>query len=285
MSSIAPSRTDTLPLENDPAAEKRLRVQARRRATFCPGSGWALLGYGRRGAIVFVSFLAFTASLVWMLWVLNTQSVYAAAATTLLAAIVWTAEWFDVGWCIVRPHREHWLVRRFGIATYTTLAIVIAVPLLTATRFMPLTIEDDYMEPAIQRGEQLICHWGFAEQDFVRGAAVLWKLPARANVGKPGEAFIARILALPGDEVSIRRGQYVVNGEATRFRAAPAAAQSESKVPAAPKTLVVPDGRYFAVQDGPSGVDSQSLGWLRRRDAVSTRLFHFGRGGILRPVK
>lgn len=286
MSSIAPSRTDTAPLETDPAEEKRLRAKARRRATFCPGAGWALLGYGRRGTVVFISFIVFATSLVWMLWALSTQSLYTLAATTLVAAIVWTAEWFDVGWCIVRPHRDHWLVRRFAIAAYATVATVIAVPLLTATRFVPLTLADDYMEPAIQPREQLIYHRGVRQQDFVDGAVVLWKMPARASIGKPGEIFVARILALPGDKISVRRGQYVVNGETTRYRAAPTvAAKTKAKVPRPPETLSVPEGRYFVVQDGPSGVDSQSLGWLQPGDALSTRLFHFGRGGILRPVR
>lgn len=285
MSSIATSPIEiarTPPPLND---AKRFRAQARRRATFCPGSGWALLGHGRRGTIAFASFAACIAALVWMLWSLTAQSVCAAAATTLLAAILWTAEWFDVGSCAVRPHDDHWLVRRFAIAAYATVAAVIAVPLLTAMRFVPLALEDDSMDPAIQRGEQLVYHRATAPQDFAPGAVLLWKLPERAKIGKPGETFVARILALPGDKVSLRRGQYVVNGEATIYRAAPVVAQTSAKVPPSPDTLTVPDDRYFVVQDGPSGVDGQSLGWLQAGDAISTRLFHFGRGGILRPVK
>ncbi|HEX7376092.1 MAG TPA: hypothetical protein VF278_03220, partial [Pirellulales bacterium] len=72
MSSIAPSPSESAPSQTDLPDEKRLRAQARRRATFCPGSGWALLGHGRRGTIVFISFLAFAAALVWMLWSLST---------------------------------------------------------------------------------------------------------------------------------------------------------------------------------------------------------------------
>lgn len=289
MSSIAPHQADnqTSPTvaESDRGDEKRLRAKARRRTMFCPGSGWALVGYGRRGTIAFASFIAFVAALVWMLWAWSTLSVYVAAATTVLAAIVWTAEWFDVGRCALRPHGDHWLVRRFAIATFATIAVVIAVPLLTATRFVPLTLEDAAMEPAIAPGEQLVYHRRVADQDFTAGMVGLWKVPARAKIGKPGETFVARILALPGDEISVRRGQYVVNGEATIYRAAPAVAQASPRVPPSPETLKVPDERYFVVQDGPSGADSQSLGWLQMSDAVSTRLFHFGRGGILRPVK
>lgn len=252
---------------------------------FCPGSGWALVGQGRRGTIAFASFMVFAAAVVWMLWTWSAPSLYAAAVAALVALIVWTAEWFDLGRCVVRPQDDHWLVRRFGISTYATVAVVIAVPLLTAVRFVPLKLQDDSMEPAIQRGEQLVYHRGITEQDFIEGSVVLWKLPARAKVGKPGEIFVARIIALPGDMVSIRRGQYVVNGQATIYRAAPVGRQAALEVPRSPDTLSVPDGRYFVVQDGPSAVDSQSLGWLQPSDAASTRLFHFGRGGILRPVK
>lgn len=285
MSSIAPSPSESAPPQTDLPDEKRIRAQARRRATFCPGSGWALLGHGRRGTIVFISFLAFAAALVWVLWSLSAPSIYAVAVTTLFAAVFWTAEWFDVGWCVVRPHGDHWLVRRFAIATYTTVATVIAVPLLTAVRFVPLTLNDDYMDPAIRRGEQLVYHRAIAPPDFTQGAVALWKLPERAKIGKPGETFVARILAMPGDKISVRRGQYMVNGEATIYRAAPVIAQTAAKVPRSPETLTVPDERYFVVQDGPSGVDSQSLGWLQAGDAISARLFHFGRQGILRPVK
>ena len=251
---------------------------------FCPGAGWALLGYGKRGALVLASVAVCWMAVAWMLWTLSPASVWAAGLALLLALAVLSMELLDVGWCIIRPVPPGPLVRRFGLLTLVTWVAALAVPLLVLSRFAPLTMTYDRMSPTIEPGEQLVYH-RHIESDLKAGTVILYQLSPQAKLGRPGEWVVARILAAPGDEVAIQRGHYVVNGEVTRYRAAVATPDAPVKVPPG-KSLTVPDQRYFVVQDSAAtGLDSQQLGWVRRGDLVSTRLFHFGGRGVLRPVE
>jgi signal peptidase I len=285
-SSIAPSPAVTPPVESDPAEEKRLRGRARRRAMYCPGAGWALLGHSTRGTLVFISFLMGYGSLVWMLCTLSPPSIWTAGAVMLVAAVLWLIEVFDVGWCRPRPDRENWLVRRFAIATFSVVIMILALPLVLLTRFGSIAILDDRMAPTIESGERLVYHRYVANRDLHAGAVTVYRVPAATKIGTPGEFTVARLLAVPGDELTIQRDHFVVDGEVTPYRALAAPPKAPVPVPNRPKSLTVPDGSYFVVLDSSSAdIDGQQIGWLHRGDFVSTKLFHFGRGGVLTPVK
>lgn len=285
-SSIAPGPAVPPPIETDPVEEKRLRVRARRRAMYCPGAGWALLGYGTRGTFVFTSFAIGFGALVWTLWTLSPASLWTAGATMLVAAALWVVEALDVGWCRMRPERESWLVRRFAIATFAIVVMVLALPLLLLSRFGSLAILDDRMAPTIESGERLIFHRGVAGRDLHEGVVVVYRIAPESKVGMSGEFTVARILAVPGDELAIQRKHFLVNGEVSRYRALDAPPKAPLKIPERPKSLTVPDDCYFVVLDSSSAdIDGQQIGWLHRRDLVSTRLFHFGAHGVLTPVE
>jgi signal peptidase I len=285
-SSIAPSPAVTPPIETDPAEEKRLRVRARRRAMYCPGAGWALLGYGTRGTLVFATFAIGFSALIWMLWTLSPASLWAAGATMLVAVVLWVVEALDVGWCRTRPDRGSWLVRRFAIATFTMVVMVLALPLVLLLRFGSIAIFDDRMAPTIESGERLIFHRGIADRDLHEGAVVVYRVSAETKVGMPGELTVARILAVPGDELAIQRKHFLVNGEVSRYRAVDVPPKAPVKISERPKSLTVPEDCYFVVLDSSSAdIDGQQIGWLHRGDLVSTRLFHFGAHGVLTPVK
>ena len=287
MSSSAESPAAVSPVETSKNGEKELRGRARRRASICPGAGWALLGYSKRGATVLIIVAVCLASLAWLVLALSSASIWAAAIATLVAAAVWTIELLDTGWCVVRPSADSLLVRRFAMTTIVVWFAGLAIPLLVALRFGSIEIADDRMAPAIEPGERLIYHRHVAEGDLREGTVILYRLPPHAKGGTPGELVIARILAAPGDELTIQGGHYLVNGQVSRYRPIVANPKAPLSVPAYPKKLRVPELRYFVVQDSrDTGIDSQQLDWARRVDLVSTRLFHFGgRGGVMRPVE
>ncbi|MGH7193253.1 MAG: S26 family signal peptidase, partial [Candidatus Saccharimonadales bacterium] len=97
--------------------------------------------------------------------------------------------------------------------------------------------------------------------------------------------------ALPGDSISIRKRNYVVNGETTDYLADANLADANLAgaavdVPKWPQTLKVREGRYFVIQDFPRpGVDSRSVSWIHDRDLVSARLIHVGGGRFFQPVE
>lgn len=286
MSSTAQSRAAVSPAEISASDDRALRCRARRRALICPGAGWALLGYPKRGAAVLLSVVACLAALIWLVLTLSPASVWAAAIATLLAVVVWTAEWLDAGWCVGRSPSNSLLVRRFALTTIVVWFAGLVIPLLIALRFGSIEIGDDRMSPTIEPGERLIYHLHVSEAGLKEGTVILYRLPPHAKGGTPGELVIARILAAEGDELTVQGGHYLVNGQVTRYRAAPAAPNVPLSVPSYPKKLTVPEVRYFVVQDSQStGIDSRQLDYARRVDLVSTRLFHFGGPGILRPVE
>jgi signal peptidase I len=145
---------------------------------------------------------------------------------------------------------------------------------------------DERMAPAIEPGEILVYHRYLSDRDLRRGAVILFKLPPHAQGATPGEMVIARILAGPDDDLTVRDGRYVVNGEETRYRTKATPHRAPLVVPAYPRKLIVPDSRYFVVQDSlDTGIDSQQLDYARRIDIVSARLFHFGSHGLMRPAE
>ena len=173
------------------------------------------------------------------------------------------------------------------MTTVVVWAAGLAIPLLMVLSFGSIEADnDERMAPAIEPGETLIYHRFVSDRDLKRGGVILFKLPPHAQGATPGELLIARILAGPDDEVTIRDGHYVVNGEETRYRVNAAPLKAPLVVPAYPRKLIVPDSRYFVVQDSlDTGIDSQQLDYARRMDIVSARLFHFGARGLMRPVE
>lgn len=288
MSSTAPAPAATPSSDLSQQDEKAIRRRARRRANFCPGAGWALLGHTRRGRFVLLCVLACQASIAWLILTLSTPSLWAAGISTVVAFAVWTAELLDIAWCRVRPHGQSALAIRSSFATAIIWCIgVIVVPLLTIVSFgVTETDLDSRMSPTIEPGERLVYHRGVADRNLKQGQVILYRLPPHVKGGTPGELVVARILAAPDDELTIRDDHYVVNGDVSRHQPPGAIRKAPVSVPAYPKKLIVPPARYFIVQDSlATGLDSQQLDYARRIDIVSTCLFHFGTHGLMRPVE
>jgi signal peptidase I len=284
MSSTAPAPYAPI-IEISPGEEKAIRRQARRRASYCPGAGWALLGYPQRGKTVLLCVALCLISAVWLLLTLSTASIWAAAATMLIALLAWSAELFDVGRCVVRSPADSFLVHRRTIPTMLVYGVVAFTPLLVLVSFGEIKIDDDRMAPAIEPGEHLIYHRHVSDRELKPGAIILYRLPPHARGGMPGELVVARILAAPDDELTIRDGHYVVNGQVSRNQPPGKIRKAPLSVPGYPRKLIVPPARYFIVQDSPAtGLDSQQLDYVRRIDIVSARLFHFGARGLMRPM-
>ncbi|HWB09047.1 MAG TPA: signal peptidase I [Pirellulales bacterium] len=287
MSSTLPAPAVSSIGASTPADEKALRAQARRRACFCPGAGWALLGYPARGNLVLLSVVGCVATVVSLILTLSPASIWAVGISTPLAFAIWTAELLDTAWCRVRPQARNLLVSRFAFTTIVVWGLVLMTPLLVLRWFGAIDADiDDRMSPGIEPGEQLVFHRRVRDADLKRGTVIVFKLQRTARGGTTGEQVIARILAAPDDELTVRNGHYVVNGEMTRYRARTFDARMPLQVPAYPRKLIVPPARYFVVQDSlETGIDSQQLDYARQIDMVSTRLFHFARGGLLRAVE
>ena len=110
-----------------------------------------------------------------------------------------------------------------------TLAIGLgAALLLHAVFFQPFTIPSSSMEPGLRTGDYIVVSkptygWGLASVSFSpwvsktrlfgsdpkRGDVVVFRLPR-----DPKQAWIKRVIGLPGDRVQVIGGQVLVNGQA-----------------------------------------------------------------------
>jgi signal peptidase I len=107
-----------------------------------------------------------------------------------------------------------------------------------------------------------------------RGEIVVFRAPARADLA--GTDLIKRIVALPGERISVRSGRVVVDGKVLPERYLPAGRHSFDFLP-----YRVPEGSYFVMGDNRSvSNDSRIFGPVRRRDIVGRamiRIWPFSR--------
>ena len=103
-------------------------------------------------------------------------------------------------------------------------------------------IPSESMKPTLQINDRLVIEKiSYRFQDPQRGDIVVFWPPEEINNNK--DAFIKRIVALPGDTIEVTEGKVLVNGEV----------QQESYIQAPPNyeqpPLVIPADSYFVLGD------------------------------------
>jgi signal peptidase I len=135
----------------------------------------------------------------------------------------------------VSPSTEHanakpsW--RREAVDIARTLAVALALALIVRiVLFQPFTIPSSSMEPGLVTGDYVVVSkfaygWSTASLPFnppIAGGRLLGRSPERGDVvvfrlpRDPKEAWIKRVVGLPGDTVRVRGGQVFVNGQPIR---------------------------------------------------------------------
>jgi signal peptidase I len=138
------------------------------------------------------------------------------------------------------------------------------------------------MEPALESGQLLLinkaAYWRLVGRPQ-RGDVVVFRMPA-----PPAADLVKRVVGLPGDQVLIRDGTLVVNGQEIDepYVTTPAA----YSYPEDGRPVQVPDDAYFVLGDNrPDSVDSH-LGWYVPADNIIGRAWlsywPLARWGVLR---
>lgn len=164
-----------------------------------------------------------------------------------------------------RRRSRRWNIASGTISWILNLAVILLVwYFLTRYAALSFTVSNNYMSPAMTTGDKVL----------VIRFAYQWADPGRGDViafEHHGEGpYMARIIGLPGDEVSIdESGAISVNGQAFQTD------YSEGTTTYIANQVIypcqVPDDSYFVLCDNPSGTtDSRfvSIGTVSRNDIL-----------------
>lgn len=135
------------------------------------------------------------------------------------------------------------------------------------------TIPSHSMENTLHAGDQIVVsklpRWfnGFV----TRGDIVVFNLPDSLRENKPDEAFIKRVIGMPGDTVGITPLGITINNHLIPD---PAQSASRSAIQRGRVDVIVPQGQYFLLGDNrENSWDSRFWGTLPADCIVGTPLF------------
>lgn len=283
MATDEPTTNDEEPRSID---ETELRKRAIKRSWICPGAGFALVGKGACAIATFAASLCIVPTVAWVAFQPTAVSLWTTIAVLVIGIVLWLAEQIAAKRAPLRTPSPSILDRGFIASTCTMwLAVILAIALLV-TAFGSLRMVGSGMTPTLQEAERLIYHKHIDWQSVKPGAIIVYKNADDSAWGRRGWIVISRILAGPGDEISIQDGEYIVNGTAGPPVADTGRYDVVLDIPSSPESVTVPDHCYFMVQDSPTGgFDSRVLSWVRADNIVGSRLWYFSRRGICRPVE
>jgi signal peptidase I len=279
--------TDNLRATNvsPPWVERETRARAASRSWICPGSGFAQIGHAPAAIAMYGVSLGVLPVLVWFASDPSAASLWTTVAMLVVYGFLWFGEQIAARRAKLGPSGPAVLVSGYVAASAVMWLAYAAGLILLLASFGGLRMGGAGMSPTIEMGERLVYHKHVDWRRVQPGAVVVYRNPEGSAWGQPG-LIISRILAGPGDKLSIQDAHYVVNGTAGPRVADAGRFKTVVDVPSAPKTLTVPEGSYFVVQDSPTGgIDSRVLSWVRTGDIVSSRLWHCGAGGICKSVQ
>ncbi len=249
-----------------------LRGGARRRSLVLPGAGWWELGYTARGWLSFAVAAATVVCFVTFALFTCAVSFWALVVCIGLYLIVNGIEYVAVRRVAPRPAEP--APRRFRLAVLALVA-GIAAGVAAMLRYDGLLImRGTAMFPTVRESDSLYFSRFWPRGNLRRGTAIAYQ---PSDLGH-GDVAVARVLALPGDTISVHAGSYWVNGTETPALPGQRAGQRvKVAVPFHPETIDVPEGMVFVVADNSSeGFDSQVLGWIAQEQILSSRLLLFG---------
>ncbi len=157
--------------------------------------------------------------------------------------------------------KRHRLVRE----VIETLILTVLMFLIINTAVQNFDVDGMSMEPKLHNGERLMVDKAsYMFHPPVRGDVVVFVAPPQPTLD-----YVKRIIALPGDTISVENGVPTVNGVTLKeFYVDPqhmGASPSDKPI----QNMVVPPGEYFVMGDNRAeGFDSRSWGFLPRSNII-----------------
>jgi len=134
---------------------------------------------------------------------------------------------------------------------------VVASFLIITFLYQPVRVEGTSMQPELRDQDRLFINkFAYHFENISRGDVVVFHYPR-----DPSKSYIKRVIALPGDTLSIDEGRVYVNGKRIAEPYVPKRYRDDRSVP----EMVVPPHEYFVMGDHRSiSSDSRDFGPVAR---------------------
>lgn len=274
------------PLDDSAPDEVAIRSKAYLRSWICPGAGFALVGSGTLAITTFFASLCLLPIIVWLVFQPSRPSFYMTLVMVIIASVLWVVEQITVKKVAIRPPNPQMLVGRFILSSCIMWLAMLVVAGIILTSFGALRMSGTGMQPTLKKGERLAYYKHVDWSRVKYGGILVYRNAGDSAWGKPGWLLVSRILAVPGDKISIANGKYMLNGKSGPQVSSLGKYEAVIDVPLSPATLTVPDDCYFIVQDSPSGgFDSRVLSWVRQDKIIGSRLWYASSRGFFKAVE
>lgn len=123
--------------------------------------------------------------------------------------------------------------------------------------YQPVRVEGTSMQPELRDQDRLFINkFAYHFENISRGDVVVFHYPL-----DPSKSYIKRIIALPGDTLSVDEGRVYVNGQRIQEPYVPRSFRDRRSIP----EIVIPRGDYFVMGDHRSiSSDSRDFGPVAR---------------------
>jgi signal peptidase I len=254
-------------------SSERVRKRARFRSHFWPGAGFALLGYPWRAVLGTAIIALMPLTLIGAAFSFSVLFLWAFLVSFVIYSGFYTAEQLLCRSIPVQPGGARCLLSKLFLPLITVgfacLIVAVGVCFLYIGN---LRVGGRGMMPTLHVGDYLLYQKHVFPEDLHPGHLVFFKTTPDSAWGKGGDIVVARILATPGQKLSIQADRYLVDGTKAQPVSPLGKAKPSVEVPEAPQALAVPAGCYFVVQDDPqNSFDSRVLSWARESEIIGTR--------------
>jgi signal peptidase I len=139
----------------------------------------------------------------------------------------------------------------------------VASVLIIMFLYQPVRVEGTSMLPRLEDSDRLFVNkFVYHFSSIERGDVVVFHYPRN-----PEQSYIKRVIALPGDRLSIDRGQVWLNGKPLAERYVPEEYQDSDSM----AEIVVPEGFYFMMGD------HRNISWDSRKFGPVDRSLIYGK--------
>lgn len=166
-----------------------------------------------------------------------------------------------------RARRSNSVLLRELIETIVLTAVVFLVVNFAVS---PFTVDGPSMQPGLVTGDRVMVNK--LAYDFggpARGDVIVFHPPS-----DPGEIYVKRVIAIPGDRISVTAGSVIVNGKTLNEPYIEPLNQNAPENASVLPTITLGSNQYFVMGDNrQNSIDSRIFGYVPRNNIIGKAEF------------